>query len=216
MTTNSKEKLPVWLPLFFLVLSFVLVWLFRDQIIQYIATPFSKILQYLGWFIGLLGRALDQYLIWGTFIIISTIITITSLVTIQRGYASENNSQQLQGEISQWVNRLNNANRGIYFKWQLSQHIAPLILETLAYKQGLQTSQVFYSLKQKKLDIPKDILTYLQIAYSEDAHLFFSTNPKAGEQSSPLNISINKIINYLDDELNQNEKAGDIYANANN
>ena len=200
---KQTRSLPVWLLLFFLSLSLLLAWIFNPQIKEYIVSPLSAFIQYALWLAGLLGKALDQYLIWGTFVILSSIAAIVSLTKSWQPRVSDKVSTHSHGGISVWIRRLELLEKGIYFRWRLSQEIAPILVNAIGYTDGLTQKQTRTLIEKKNLDLPENILGYLHVAYSKDAQVFFSTNPLAEKTSSPLKIPLAELLDYFKNELSQ-------------
>jgi hypothetical protein len=93
-----------------------------------------------------------------------------------------------------------------------------LLIEAIAYHQGNSRQQVRQQVETGKLDLPPDILAYLQISqkpFTQSGLASYATSnwlvqiwetivkqPAPGMSKSPLDLEHEKIIAYLEKYLN--------------
>jgi hypothetical protein len=178
----------------------ILVILLLSQ--QWITTTFIPYLQYLYEYTAFLAivflNYLDQYLIWGTFIILSVIATIVRLIRIYPQEREEPEKLIAKGRVYMWWSQVSNWDEGMYFRWQFSQRFAPLLLDTLSRGMGLSMNQGKNMLENDDLEAPDIVLEYLKAAYNKRILDYFSTERVIIEKPIGLNINSHQLLDKIE------------------
>jgi hypothetical protein len=118
-----------------------------------------------------------------------------------------------------WLNSVQRKERSNYFQWNLSQDLSNLLIEALAYRQGISYRQVLQQLDAGKAAIPPDIQAYIDISRKPFTHtgladygyrswpsrIWFSISQRASlpgkKKPNPLDLDPEIIIHFLEDYL---------------
>jgi hypothetical protein len=163
--------------------------------------------------------SIGRQTLWVSFVILSAIIAIINLV-VRREVQPEETAVELKypTRLQTWINTVRRKERNLYFKWNLAQDLSNLFIEAIAYHQGSSRQQVRQQLEAGQIDLPPDVLAYLQISQMPFAQtgIVKYTNgnwlmrvwrtiirrPSANMYNSPLDLDYEKIIPYLEEYLN--------------
>lgn len=159
------------------------------------------LIPYLGYLIGyalIVFDLIDQYLIWGTFIIITITFVIAQLIRLRPKTSESQKEVSPQGRVHTWNRQVSNWDEGIYFKWQFSQKFAPLLLDVLSSYRGLSTNQGYQLLETDRLDAPAIVIEYLNAAYNKRILDYFSTQKAILEKSMGLNYEPHQILDEME------------------
>lgn len=182
-----------------IVLALLMVLLLSQQ---WITETFIPYLQYLYEYTAYLAivflNYLDQYLIWGTFIILSIIATIVRLIRIYPQHREQPETLTAKGRVYTWWSQVSNWDEGMYFRWQFSQRFAPLLLDTLSRGMGLDVKQGKSMLDNDDLEAPEIVLEYLKAAYNKRILDYFSTERVIIEKPIGLNIEPHQLLDKIE------------------
>jgi len=175
-------------------------------------------LAYLIFIIRLVAISIGQQTLWIAFIILSTLIAVISLA-INREEQPQDipKDKKYPTRLQTWIKTLDQKEQSEYFKWNLAQNLSNLFVEALAYHQGASRDQVLQKLKNGMLDLPPDVLAYLQVSQTPFSQTgLVSYNPgnwyvriwdsifkrqTLKTTKSPLDLEPEKIIHYLENYL---------------
>ena len=200
-----------------IIIFIILAFTYRDVLHSMVLIP----LAYLIFLIKLTALSIGQQTLWISFVVFSIMIAIFSLAMGRETQPEENVIEhKYPTRLQTWIKTVRCKDRSHYFKWNLAQDLSNLLIEAIAYHQGISQQQVRQLLEGGELDLPPDIRAYLQISQKPFTHIGL-TRYKNGTwllriwdsitgsiasytNTSPLDIDHERIIHYLEDYLGTN------------
>lgn len=193
---------------------FLLAFTYRDVLRSMVLVP----LAYLIFIFRLIASSIGQQTLWISFVVLSSIIAVISLVMHREEQTEEPSVEhKYPTRLQTWMRTVRRKERSAYFKWSLAQDLSNLFVEAIAYRLGLSHSEAVRQLEAGKVDIPLDTLAYLRISQKpfsqtgmanyENRSWFsqvwkaISKQPAPLPQKSPLDLEPEKIIRDLEDYL---------------
>lgn len=149
-----------------LLLNAVFFFWMRDLIREVFVMPLSYLF-YLG---GIFVDSTSQFFFWAGIVVISILIASRSLNQKQKRMELSHLGRQLNdrfseanGRVSYWLTKLNILGRyqGSYFMGGFHPSLSRLLVELLAHRNHLTTSQVEDRIRSGSLDLPEDVQGYL-------------------------------------------------------
>jgi hypothetical protein len=178
-------------------------------------------LAYLIFVFRLIAGGIGQKNIWIAFVVLSTFIAIINLAMRPKPHSKKITTEnKYPTRLQNWINSIKRKERSQYFKWNMSQNISSLFIETIAYHHDTSPDQVTQQILSGRIDLPSDILEYLQISLKPFARsgivnqiprnklaqiwaIVFNQPPPVTKKS-PLDINFERIISYLEEYLSIN------------
>ena len=212
MFKRFRPSLSKAIPVIILV---ILALTYRDALRSMVLVP----LAYLIFVFRLITLSVGQQTLWISFVVFSTIIAVISLA-MRREVQPEETAVELKypTRLQIWINTVGRKERSPYFKWNMAQDLSNLFIEAIAYHQGTSRQHVRQQLEAGKLDLPTEILAYLEISQKPFAHTGLANHtdgkwltqmweaifkrPTPSMYKSPLDLEHEKIIHYLEEYLN--------------
>ena len=198
---------------------FVLAFTYRDVLRSMLLVP----LAYLIFVFRLIAGGIGQQTLWISFVVFSAILAIFNLA-MRREVTLRDKPVELKypTRLQVWIDTVTRKEHSQYFKWNLAQDLSNLFIEAIAYHQGISQEQVQQQIQVGNIDLPPEILKYLQISQkpytasglanqSNQNWLFRkwrdAISPKfTNLNNSPLDIDPEKIIPYLEEYLSVDPK----------
>jgi hypothetical protein len=158
------RRLAIFMGLFLLLSISLLFWA-RDVVRELVVVPLS----YIVWLFGILVDYTPQLFFWIALLFIAFRIAFTSLSRkrkrnppASRAAFDMSESPVTRGRISFWVTRVDflQSRQGEYFSHAFHSSLGKMLLDLLAYRYRLSTSQVEEWLKEGLLDLPADVRAY--------------------------------------------------------
>lgn len=194
----------LWLLVLVVLLAVPLVFLLRDYVRDVLLVELLRIL----WVGQIIFESLPQPVVWGLFVVIVLLVAFRSLVVIQRFVPGEPDvPAEHAGQVRALAARIRHAKHGRYYSWHLARHLAKLIVEVLAYHQGLPTAQIRWRVRSGTLDAPEEIRAYLEIGRQIAPRSPVGCLPRlrhalAGEAGeAPTGPSLETVVQFLEDQL---------------
>jgi hypothetical protein len=161
MTILEGKWLPAkwwWLLLPVVLLAAPLVWLLRgfarDIVLGYV--------QRLVWSLHVLLESLPQAPIWLLFVLIVLYIAYRSLFARTRFSLAERRTlPDAGGRVRRLATRIERADRGDYYRWDLARHLGSVVVHVLAHEHRTNPATVRQRLRAGDLDIPDEIREFL-------------------------------------------------------
>ena len=158
MIKNFRFTLRKIIPVIILV---GLAFTYRDVLRSMVLIP----LAYLIFVFRLIASNIGQQTLWISFVVFSSLIAVLSLAMRREVQPRETDVEnKYPTRLQTWINTVSRNGRSPYFKWNLSQDLSNLFIEAIAYHQGISRHQVLQQLQAGQIDLPSDILEYLQIS----------------------------------------------------
>lgn len=184
-----------------LLVASLLTLIGRDVMNEAIVTP----LLYFFWVAVLVLQSIPQEFIWGLFLLVAVIITWRSLFRRRIRLKPPLPAPPPEPErIEGWLKLLRQADRETYYKWQLAQRLRKLTIDVLAHEARLTPRQIRRRLTGNQLDLPPDILAYLQASRTSFGH--FSTAKRRffrhSASATPLDLAPERIAQFLEERFN--------------
>ena len=193
----------------------MLAFTYRDVLRSMLLVPIA----YLIFVFRLIAGGIGQHTLWVSFVVLSTIIAIISLVMRPETQTKESAIKlEYPTRLQTWLNTVKRKEHSQYFKWNLAQDLSNLLTEAIAYNQGITRDQVNQQLQSGNIDLPPDILDYLRISQTPFSYtgLVSNTNnnwlvhilkyifkrPSQKLDKSPLDLEHERIIHFLEEFLN--------------
>ena len=148
---------------------------------------------------------IPQILLWFSFILAMFLLACKSLNRWSLPVPGiPSRGKNFAGRIEVLAGLIRKSRKGIYYKRRLSQYLGKLTLETLAYRER-QTREIMKErLRSGTLDIPPEILAYLQAGMQWDS-ASSGKRKKMGtrsvEQGSPLDLDYERVVEFLEREV---------------
>jgi hypothetical protein len=189
----NRNLLPIGLGLTIVLLALLL----RDFVREKVIIPFLKVLRFFD--------DLPQDLIWFFFIGVILFFAYKTLIKWKMaGFKSRRTPVVNPGQIEVLAELMRKANQGDYFRERLAQYLGDLTLKILAHRERLTPEMIKERLKSGTLDVPPEILLYLQAGLLWDSphhrkrekmHL------RSTAHDSPLDLDPKRIVQFLEHQL---------------
>jgi hypothetical protein len=151
--------------------------------------PFLKVLRFFD--------DLPQDLIWFFFIGIILFFAYKTLIKWKvSGFKSRRTQVRNPGQIEVLAELMRKANQGDYFRERLAQYLCDLTLKILAHRERLTPEIMKERLKSGTLDVPPEILVYLQAGLIWD-----SPHHRKREKTQLLDLDPGRIVQFLEHQL---------------
>ena len=211
MIKNFRLSWRKFIPILILV---VLAFTYRDVLRSMVLIP----LAYLIFVFRLIAGSVNQQTLWISFVVFSSLIAIISLAA-RRDVQPEEPPVEYKypTRLQTWIDTVNRYEHSPYFKWNLAQDLSNLLIEAIAYHQGTSRHKILQQVQVGDIDLPEDIIKYLQISQKPFDHAgnsypnnsnwlfhFWQTKIKRDlpdTSKSALDIEHEKIIHYLENYL---------------
>jgi hypothetical protein len=181
----NRNLLPIGLGLTIVLLALLLKDFVRGKVI----IPFLKVLRFVD--------DLPQDLIWFFFIGIILFFAYKTLIKWKIPWSQSRRTQVMnQGQIEVLAELIRKANQGDYFRERLEQYLCDLTLKILAHRERLTPEIMKERLKSGTLDVPPEILAYLQAGLIWD-----SPHHRKREKTPPLDLDPKRIVQFLEHQL---------------
>jgi hypothetical protein len=181
----NRNLLPIGLGLTIILLALLL----RDFVRGNVIIPFLKVLRFLD--------DLPQDLIWFFFIGIILFFAYKTLIKWKIPWSKSRRTQvKNQGQIEVLAELIRKANQGDYFRERLAQYLGDLTLNILAHRERLTPEIMKERLKSGTLDVPPEILVYLQAGLIWD-----SPHHRRREKTPQLDLDPKRIVQFLEHQL---------------
>ena len=175
---------------------------------------------YLIFIFRLITGNIHQEVLWITFVCFSIIIALISLGMRWEPTLDEPPVEtKYPTRLKSWLDTIQGNRRSEYFKWNLAQDLSNLFVEAIAYRRGISHTQVVQQLDAGNLDLPAEIIVYLQTAQKPFTQTRLSSHandnwftqiwetitrqpvPDGIRTKTALDIEPEKIIRCLEDYL---------------
>jgi len=200
---NNKDSIPFHrkrvIYLFLLVLSAIILAPFAwNQISSLIVKPAS----YFWWLVKHLIRVVPQTYYW-LFLIGS--LGIVSFIFLLLYLQKPKNEQQKyphdNGPIKSLAEYITLSTKSYYFKWVIANRLAQITQEILDMSQGNSYGDP-HTFSDMDRDMPEIITNYLE-AGIDNTHMSYKPGKflRRFRRKSPLDIELNRVITYLESQL---------------
>jgi hypothetical protein len=164
MFKKFRPKLSIILPIVILI---ILAFTYRNVLRSMVLVP----LAYLIFIVRLIAGSIGQQTLWISFVVFSSIIAIISLAIRNEEQPEEAPIEhKYSTRLQVWLHSVGRKERSKYFQWNLAQDLSKLMIEAIAYRQGISHRQVVRRLEAGELDLPANITAYLQISQKPFMH----------------------------------------------
>jgi hypothetical protein len=181
----NRNLLPIGLGLTIVLLALLLKDFVRGKVI----IPFLKVLRFVD--------DLPQDLIWFFFIGIILFFAYKTLIKWKIPWSKSRRTQVVnQGQIEVLAELIRKANQGDYFRERLAQYLCDLTLKIIAHRERLTPEIMKERLKSGTLDVPPEILAYLQAGLIWD-----SPHYRKREKTPLLDLDLKRIVQFLEHQL---------------
>lgn len=178
------------LPVLLVVLAFMLKGFVRDWIVVPVFIA------------GRVAMGMPQDLPW--YLVVGIIVfiagkSLSSLVSFN--FKPAKTKTVKLGKVEEIASLIWKARKGIYYKERLARTLGELAIEALAHREQTEPEIITERLRSGELDIPPDILEYLQAGLIWDFKAFgenISDKEKARSRESILGFDPLKIIEFLE------------------
>lgn len=172
---------------------------------------FLSLLMRISWYLRLYMDSLPQPILWVMFIVIAIIIAVRSLLIRRSTPEATSEAMKLRmGRVHNLMHAINRSSEGLYFKWRLAQHLLGLTVNTLAHQERTSPNLMRERLKSGGLDAPSEIEAYLLAGLtpvlSTPSNLLSRLRQAImpTHRISPLDLDPEKVIQFLEDQLEIN------------
>lgn len=151
-----------------------------------------------------LWRSQDQFLLWYISLYIGLLLAVHTVMKIfqpQKGGKRE--SETYPGPVSEWRQRLDAMQEGMYYRWRLAQEIRRVTESVLSSRSGLPPHEVRTRIKTGDVELDPAFLTYLQSTYRSDIQQYFSTHREDEEHDPIRTLSAAQILDMMESFMNQ-------------
>ncbi|MBL7174625.1 MAG: hypothetical protein ISS66_02250 [Desulfobacteraceae bacterium] len=181
----NRNLLPIGLGLTIVLLALLL----RDFVRGKIIIPFLKVVRFVD--------DLPQDLIWFFFIGIIVFFAYKTLIKWKMpGFKSRRTQVINPGQIEVLAELIRKANQGYYFRERLTQYLCDLTLKILAHRERLTPEIMKERLKSGTLDVPPEIMVYLQAGLIWD-----SPHHQKSEKTPLLDLDPKLVVQFLEHQL---------------
>jgi hypothetical protein len=181
----NRNLLPIGLGLTIVLLALLL----RDFVRGKVIIPFLKVVRFVD--------DLPQDLIWFFFIGIIVFFAYKTLIRWKMpGFKSRRTQVINPGQIEVLAELIRKANQGNYFRERLTQYLCDLTLKILAHRERLTPEIMKERLKSGTLDVPPEIMVYLQAGLIWD-----SPHHRKSEKIPLLDLDTKRIVQFLEHQL---------------
>jgi hypothetical protein len=157
------------------------------------------------WIGQILLATIPQAIVWGIFIALALLVAARTLLIRRPSPSSAVRSQPPpEGRIEHWAGLIERSKQEAYYRWQLAQPLQALMVDVLAHRQRSTPRQIKDQLAANRLDLPPEIQAYLQASKTSFSHLLTDRSrfrPGSGSTPTPLDLAPEKIIQFLEDQL---------------
>jgi len=182
------------------VLCLLTAYVLRNLIYEIIIVPFA----YLWWVLGLYYRFLPQVAIWVLLIAVILFTAIRGLLMeIPVGKRMLVKKKKSEGPVEALSLLVQKSKQGNYYKWLIANRLGKSARELLDQREARGIKQKFTRLKGRGWNPPKDVEAYLESGVNGS----FADYPQrtwAGSPSTPLDLNPQKVIEYLESEMENN------------
>jgi hypothetical protein len=182
---------------FAVLLASVIAFELRDMIKDAIILP----LAYLFWLLNLYYRTVPQVILWVILVVIVSRAALKNLLLVRS--PREINKVKLEpvvGPVESLSLLLGKSGKGIYYKWLIANRLGKVAREMLDQREGRRARKGFLILSGRDWFPPQDVETYLESGLNGS----FADYPQprwSRPQFTPLDVAPQKIIDYLETEL---------------
>jgi hypothetical protein len=173
-----------------------------DTIHEVIIPPLYSFWLQVRFLITILWQSQDQYFLWGLFILLSFIMVLFSLIQqYSPKQKPEKEDALAAGQIRKWTRRLNLMDKGVYYRWQFSQHVSDLVLKIVCYQTGKSEDEVKDEIRSGLIDLPPQLLSYLRAAFQPEIKKYFSTYRQKDGWDPIRNLDGKQLSGHIDELL---------------
>lgn len=152
----------------------------------------------------IIWRSQDQFLLWYIFLYIGLLLAVHTVIKIhQPGKERKREPATYPGPVSEWTQRLETIQEGMYYRWRLAQRIRRVAENVLSSRTGLSPQQVRQRIKSGDVDLDPAFLNYLQATYRADIQQYFSTHREDEEHDPIRALSADQILTMMERFMNR-------------
>lgn len=153
---------------------------------------------------AIIWRSQDQFLLWYIFLYIGLLLAVHTVIRIHEPRKERKRDMvTYPGPVSEWIQRLETMQEGMYYRWRLAQKIRRVAENVLSSRSGLSPQEVRQRIKSGEVDLDPAFLTYLQSTYRADIQQYFSTH-REGEEHDPIRtLSADQILSMMERFMNR-------------
>jgi len=184
-----------------LILAGALAYLVRDAVSKLVLVSALYVL----WAGQVVYRILPQGLWWGLFILVLAGLAWRSLARDgKQSPPSMPYHEELFDRVKSWSQWLQQRRQGDYFRWRLARNLAELSVQVLAFQERLSTEETRQRLTAGELQLPPEILNYLQAGLSAEAYRRYSglsATLRSLPRAHPLDLDPLRVVEYLENKI---------------
>ena len=187
-----------------LLLTVLLVIVFRDAVREIVVEPLWNIIVVVHFFLS----NLPQELFWTLFILAALFLAGKSLAGRGRRSRSRPTEVQHPGQVGAWARRIHLVTRGDYSRWYFLQYLGKLIVSVLADRDRLDSREIRRRLKTRELDVPTEVQACIQAEMAVDVPqrlpdviLRLWQRVKTRPQRASFDSDLETIIQFLEHQL---------------
>lgn len=197
-----KKKL--LLSILLLLSALIVAFFLQDVVEQLIIRPAAYIL----WLLGLFYRYIPQPVLWVFLVLILVSMVMVRLIQQFNSSGSpEQKRVQAQGPVSELAWQIQNRRGGIYFKWQIARTLSQIARDVQDLRQHILTRRLDFDGKA----VSPEVQAYLEAGFNTSFSDYplprsaFLHLPTSHRHTTPLDIGIQPVIEYLESEMENND-----------
>ena len=181
-----------------------------DQVRSLILLPFLYVI----WIARIVYESLPQIFWWMVALFILTIIASRSLIRKRSPkFEAGTGKRPRASRVDAWINIMENASKGGYFKWYQAYEISQLLIKVVSSQEDLENDLQNGGLVRYQDQLPPEILEYLEVGldaqksfnYTEPGLRIFSR--QAGPQ---LKQEPDRLIEFMEEHLDIEDEAEEV------
>lgn len=198
------KLLRIWVFVAILAVASISAFIFRDFIKEELLVP----IVYALWIAQLYIESVPQVFVWIFLIIIVAILLAKGLLRMPKSGRSRGIlHHRRMGPVETWLEWIDRAKRGRYFRSRLARRLAELTIDSLAFEKRISEQDIERGLQHGVLDIPEDLQHYLQRGLARESWSVFygrleGVRNLVGQQSATFEgMKLDEVVTKLENTL---------------
>jgi hypothetical protein len=182
--------------------------IFREFIRDQLVIPIA----YVFWIIQLYAESVPQMFVWIFLILLAVILLAKGVLKVPKLAGSRGRgSYRRMGQVETWLEWINRAKGGRYFKSRLSRRLAELTIASIAFDKRISERDVERGLEHGLLNLPENVQAYLQRGLSRESWRSYynpvdSLRSLLGQESTLFDrVELVDIVSNLEKSLKRGE-----------
>ena len=194
-----------------ILLAVLLMWFVQDLARTIVLVP----ILYLIWVTDLASHTIPQYIIWGLFLLIGSLILGKSLFRPGRIRSKPRETViEYTGRVEELARIIQFSQKWEYSRWNLAHHLAELASEIFASHGHRSYEHIKKQLEHAKMNLSPEIQSYFQAGLSRKTtqrNRFFSrlrARIRSEKQSSSLDLDPERAVRFLEEHMEISHEDG--------